>query len=43
VLFFHTGVDPYYHTAEDTFDKLEPETMRRSGVVALGVLERLIQ
>jgi aminopeptidase YwaD len=42
VLFFDTGIDPYYHTSEDTIDKLEPATVKSSGLVALGVAQRIL-
>lgn len=42
---FHlfTGIDPYYHTAADTADKIELESLTRAGRAALFLLKELSQ
>jgi Peptidase family M28 len=37
-LMFITWPDPFYHSSEDTPDKLDPTQLKRAGVVGLGAL-----
>jgi len=40
---FITWPDPFYHSSEDTPDKLDPTQFKRAAVVGLGALEVLTQ
>ncbi len=42
-LMFITWPDPFYHSSEDTPDKLDPTQFKRAGVVGLGALAVLAQ
>ena len=35
MLFFNVGPDPYYHTNQDTQDKCDPTTLRRSAFIGI--------
>lgn len=40
---FHlfTGIDPYYHSAGDTVDKVQPEALARAGKATLFLIQRI--
>jgi aminopeptidase YwaD len=42
-LMFITWPDPFYHSSQDTPDKLDPTQFKRAGVVGLGALAVLAQ